>query len=118
VTSDTIVEVCERFVQRRGYCSVRMTDLCVVAGVSERRVRDAFYECHGTSPTAYLRARRLQEVRRALLAAPAERDAVTRAASDCGFGHLSRFAGQYRAMFGETPSATVSRARELVQTQT
>ena len=46
-----------------------------------------------------------------LLDAPAMRDAVTRAASDFGFWHLGRFAGQYRALFGEAPSTTLARAR-------
>ena len=36
-------------------------------------------------------------------------DAVTRAVSDFGFWHLGRFAGQYRALFGEPPSGTVAR---------
>ena len=53
----------------------------------------------------------LREVRRALLDGPFARDPVTRAASDFGFWHLSRFAGQYRALFGESPSETVARAR-------
>jgi len=35
---------------------------------------------------------------------------VTRVATDFGFAHLSRFAGHYRAAFGESPSTTVRRA--------
>ena len=63
------------------------------------------------SPTAYLRVAALLEVRRALTEDPSARDAVTRAASDFGFWHLGRFAGHYRALFGESPSETVARAR-------
>ena len=63
------------------------------------------------SPTAYLRAVALGEVRRVLLEGADRRDAVTRAACDHGFQHLSRFAGQYRTLFGEVPSATIRRAR-------
>ena len=88
-----------------------LSDLSAAASVSERRVRDAFSDCHGMSPTAFLRVAALLEVRRALLAAPTVRDAVTRAASDYGFWHLGRFAGQYRALFGESPSITLARAR-------
>ena len=82
-----------------------------VAGVSERRVREAFSDRHGMPPTAYLRVAALREVRRTLLGGPLERDPVTRATYDFGFWHLSRFAGQYRALFGESPSQTVARAR-------
>ena len=58
-----------------------------------------------------MRLAALREVRRSLIEQPHNRDAVTRAASDFGFWHLSRFAGHYRAVFGESPSETVMRAR-------
>ena len=59
------------------------------------------------SPTAYLRVSALNAVRRQLLHGPHQRDAVSRAATDWGFWHLSRFAAQYRALFGESPSHTL-----------
>ena len=106
-----IVRACVQYAASVQYQGVTLRDLSVVAGVSERRVRDAFSEWHGMSPTAYLRAAALREVRRRLLEGPFARDPVTRAASEFGFWHLSRFAGQYRALFGESPSETVARAR-------
>ena len=106
-----IVRACVQYASSVQYQGVTLSDLSGVAGVSERRVRDAFSEWHGTSPTAYLRAAALREVRRRLLEGPFVRDPVTRAASEFGFWHLSRFAGQYRALFGESPSETVARAR-------
>ena len=110
-SSQRIVTACIRYAEATQYQSVSLDDLCMVSSVSERRVRHAFYECLGTSPTGYLRAAALNEVRRVLLQAPPNRDAVTRAATDYGFWHLSRFASQYRALFGESPSATLARAR-------
>ena len=106
-----IVWACVRYAASVRYQRVTLDDLSAAASVSERRVRDAFSDCHGMSPTAFLRVAALLEVRRALLAAPTVRDAVTRAASDYGFWHLGRFAGQYRALFGESPSTTLARAR-------
>ena len=106
-----IVWACVRYAASVQYQKVTLSDLSAAAGVSERRVRDAFSECHGMSPTAYLRVAALCEVRRALLDDPFARDPVTRAASDFGFWHLGRFAGHYRALFGESPSETVARAR-------
>ena len=109
--SDHITDACIAFARAARYRGIRMLDLCEVSGVSERRVRDAFYECYGVAPTTYLRALALHEARRALLCSGSARDAVTRAAADCGFGHLSRFAARYRSAFGEPPSATAARTR-------
>ena len=106
-----IVWACVQYAASVRYQRVTLSDLSAAASVSERRVRDAFNDCHGMSPTAYLRVAALHEVRRKLLDGPFARDPVTRAASDFGFWHLSRFAGQYRAVFGESPSETVARAR-------
>jgi AraC family transcriptional regulator, ethanolamine operon transcriptional activator len=54
---------------------------------------------------AYLRAIRLNHVRREL------RDgrSVTDAATTWGFLHFGSFASDYRRMFGELPSVTVKR---------
>ena len=109
--SDHISEACVSFARAAGYRDIRIVDLCAVSGVSERRVRDAFYECHGMAPTAYLRLLALRQAREVLLEGRPQRDAVSRAAVDCGFEHLSRFAARYRRAFGEAPSATVARAR-------
>ena len=106
-----IVWACVQYAASVQYQRVTLSDLSAAAGVSERRVRDAFSDCHGMSPTAYLRVAALREVRRRLLDGPFARDPVTRAACDFGFWHLSRFAGQYRALFGESPSETVAAAR-------
>ena len=106
-----IVQACVQYAASVQYQGVTLSDLSAAARVSERRVRDAFNDCHGMSPTTYLRTAALREVRRTLLGGPFGRDPVTRAASDFGFWHLSRFAGQYRALFGESPSETVARAR-------
>ena len=108
-----IVWTCVQYAASVQYQRVTLSDLSAAAGVSERRVRDAFNDCHGMSPTAYLRVAALREVRRKLLDGPFVRDPVTRAASDFGFWHLSRFAGQYRALFGESPSETVARAKRV-----
>jgi len=104
-----ITRACEEHAEATRYHDVSLASLCAAAGMSERRVRQAFYECYGMSPTAALRIAALHRVRRALLDRPPTRDAVSRAASEFGFWHLGRFAGQYRALFGESPSATLAR---------
>ena len=112
-----IVWRCMQYAASVQYQKVTLSDLSAVAGVSERRVRDAFNDCHGMSPTCFLRVAALREVRRTLLDYPFARDPVTRAALDFGFWHLSRFAGQYRTLFGESPSETVARTRARAEAE-
>jgi AraC family ethanolamine operon transcriptional activator len=109
-----IARVCEDYAVASHFQGVTLAQLCCASNVSERRVRDAYYDCYGMSPTAYLRVAALHGVREALLAGPLPRDAVSRVACDFGFWHLSRFAGQYRALFGEAPSTTVARRPNFV----
>jgi AraC family ethanolamine operon transcriptional activator len=114
-TRSDIAWACVRYAEEARFQNVTLPQLCSVARVSERTVRDAFYQCFGMSPTVYLRIAALREVHRVLIGCPTPRDAVTRAASDFGFFHLSRFAAYYRAVFGESPSQTVMRARSSVE---
>lgn len=81
-------------------------DLARVAGVSARRLQEAFREHLGTTPMEYLRSVRLDRVHEDLRAGTA---GVTETAYRWGFTHLSRFASAYRERFGVLPSATVCR---------
>jgi len=64
------------------------------------------------SPIRYLLLRRLREVRRALRDADPNMAKVAEIAQRFGFWELGRFAGRYRATFGESPSTTLRRAPE------
>jgi AraC family transcriptional regulator, ethanolamine operon transcriptional activator len=115
LTSARIVRTCEDYARKWRYQNVTLAGLCEASGVSERRVRSAFYECYQMSPTAYLRVAALNAVRRELVAGPRLRNAVSQAATDWGFWHLSRFAAQYRALFGESPRRTLSHRTDRPQ---
>jgi AraC family ethanolamine operon transcriptional activator len=90
--------------------AVTVTDLCGVAGATERTLRNAFSRVYGMGPNRFVRLHRLDEARRALRT-PAPTDTVSRIATALGIWDLGRFAGQYRALFGESPSQTLERAR-------
>ena len=86
--------------------ALTVADVAEALGVSVRALQDCFRRELQTTPTAYLRACRLDAVHRALsVADPAE--SVTTLAVRHGFTHLGRFAGEYRARFGESPSTTL-----------
>jgi AraC family ethanolamine operon transcriptional activator len=78
--------------------------LAQALGVTRRALEYAFASALEVSPGRYLLARRLNRVRRDLHARPPLN--VTDAALRHGFGHLGRFSGQYRDLFGELPSQT------------
>jgi AraC-like DNA-binding protein len=86
-------------------------ELCGLVGVSDRTLRFCCAEFLGMSPIRYVLLRRLREVRNALRAGGPDTVNVTEVAHRFGFAQLGRFAGVYRAIFGETPSTTLQRSR-------
>ncbi len=92
---------------------VSLLELCRSTGLHYRTVERVVRERTGLSALDYLRRRRLASVRRALLH-PAPGDSVTTVAMSFGFTHLGRLAGDFRAIYGETPSAVLARGQALV----
>ena len=110
VCRSRIVRRAEEFFRRHVGEPVSIAQLSSVSGVSERSLRNAFYDVCTTSPKRYLRLWQLHQVRRALRA-PLKASTVTDVATLHGFYELGRFAGEYKALFGEVPSETLHRAR-------
>jgi AraC family transcriptional regulator, ethanolamine operon transcriptional activator len=50
-------------------------------------------------------------VRRMLRSRTTGQRSISEIAMDCGFWHLSQFAMDYKALFGESPSITVRRTK-------
>ena len=88
---------------------LQMPELCELILVSDRTLRSCCAEFLGMTPTQYVLLRRLEEVRRALRDADSDIVSVGEVAHRFGFTELGRFAGRYRAAFGETPSTTLQR---------
>jgi len=89
---------------------VRLAELSKLTGMSVRSIQAGFKAMYRCSPMAFLKERRLELARNRLLCAAPGTTTVAAIALDCGFSHLGRFSGLYRARFGESPSATVRRA--------
>jgi AraC-like DNA-binding protein len=98
----------ERFFASQG-AKVSLADLCAATGVSQSTLYHAFGVVCGTPPLAYFHKRRLTEARRALKRSPAYSGGVKNAALAAGLTELGRFSVEYRQLFGESPSATLSR---------
>lgn len=85
--------------------------LCSRIGASRRKLNYCFQDVLGITPVKYLRAVRLNGVRRELKAIPDARVGVQDVAARWGFWHLGQFSLDYKRQFGELPSATLRAAR-------
>jgi AraC family transcriptional regulator, ethanolamine operon transcriptional activator len=85
---------------------ISVSELCQRFHLSRRALQNCFEDVTGLSPLAYMRAIRLNGVRRHLRERPCS---VGEAAYAWGFNHLSQFAQDYRKLFGELPSQTACR---------
>ena len=88
---------------------LRMERLCLVTGVATRTLQRAFREHYHQTISNYIKTVRLNAARRALASAFPENDSVTAIALRHGFGHLGRFAVEFRQRFGECPRDILSR---------
>jgi AraC family ethanolamine operon transcriptional activator len=107
-TRQRIVRMARDYMQTHADEVITVPDLCEATHASRRALQYAFEDVLQVSPVTYLRCMRLNRVRRDLARDP---DAhVGDVAARWGFWHLSRFAADYRELFGELPSGTRKRA--------
>jgi AraC family transcriptional regulator, ethanolamine operon transcriptional activator len=106
-----VVMAAERAFQGYPDAPVTMIALSHTVGVSARTLRYAFAQVRRESPKRYYLNMRLHSARAALSGQASEGTTVTRVATEYGFYELGRFASQYKALFGESPSRTLRRHR-------
>lgn len=104
-----IVDEARTYVLSHLYDTVTIADLCTALNTSRRTIQYCFQDVLNTNPVQYLRAIRLNSARRELRDANPATTQVQDIAARWGFWHLSHFASDYRAMFGELPSDTLRR---------
>lgn len=105
----SLVGDAEAWMERHAAEPITMADVARAHEVSLRSLQRAFERHRSYPPRAFLRRVRLQRVHARLRHGDAT--TVTRVALELGFRHLSRFSGEYRSRYGETPSSTLRRAR-------
>jgi AraC family ethanolamine operon transcriptional activator len=90
---------------------ISILDVCSKVGASRRKLNYCFQDVLGISPTQYLRALRLNAVRRGL-SNPTAGLTVQDVAASWGFWHLGQFSMDYKKQFCELPSATLLKAKK------
>ena len=103
-----IVRKAEEFIRAHLCDPPSILELCEFTGAGRRALFYAFDELLGMSPIAYLKAARLQEARRRILASD-QQHCVQLVASNLNFAHLGQFSIDYAKHFGESPSQTCNR---------
>jgi AraC-like DNA-binding protein len=100
----------EGLLQTQPERNLRIAEICTALGVSDWILRRCCDEQLGMNPTSYLRLHRMQQVHRALGNQNRDTATVSELARRYGFRDPGRFAGRYRALYGELPAATLRRA--------
>ena len=108
-STGSVAKRAQEYIEEHYRSAIRLEDLCRSTGVSMRTVQRCFSEHFQVTPFGYVKARRLNAARQALVAGDVPRDSVTRIALENGFSHLGRFAVDYREHFGESPRETLAR---------
>ena len=101
---DIIAET-RKLVHNNADMTISVAEVCCQLGISRRALQYCFQNLLNTTPMAFLRAERLNGVRRMLRT----ESSVTEAAAHWGFWHFGHFSHEYKKMFGELPSATSKR---------
>jgi AraC family ethanolamine operon transcriptional activator len=103
-TRSYVVDRAMQFMEAKIADPISIRDVCATVRVCPRTLRYSFEHVLGITPTHYLRAARLNRVRRELVRGSSE--SVQSIAARWGFWHMGRFASYYRRTFSEYPSNT------------
>ncbi|MFL9893475.1 helix-turn-helix domain-containing protein [Paraburkholderia sp. RL17-381-BIF-C] len=104
-----LVRGVRELIEESPQCPLSVAELCARFRASRRTLQYAFEDTLGVNPSAYMRAVRLDHVRRELRGSAS----VTEVATRWGFWHFGNFSSEYRGQFGELPSETWRRSRAV-----
>jgi len=106
------------YIKDRPGTPLRVNALCRSAQVSERTLQRAFLERFDVTPKVYLQALRLNGVRRDLLSCVPSSTRIGNVATRWGFWHMGQFARDYKRLFAELPSQTLSQLPQAIKPST
>jgi AraC-like DNA-binding protein len=87
-----------------------VSELAGDVNVSVRSLQEGFRRSMSTTPMAYLRELRMEQIFQDLCDAEPGTVTVTQVAEKCGISHFGRFAASYQRQFSEKPSDTMRRS--------
>ena len=103
-----LVKQVQRWTEEHPLEPISLETLCRQMYVGRRTLIQGFREHLGMGPMAYFKLQRLHGVRRGLLEAQPGGETISGLAASWGFFNPGHFARDYRLLFGELPSATLS----------
>jgi AraC family ethanolamine operon transcriptional activator len=110
-----LVKQVQRWTEEHPLEPISLEALCREMYVGRRTLIQGFREHLGMGPMAYFKLQRLHGVRRGLLEAQPGSATISGLAASWGFLNAGHFARDYRRLFGELPSATLSSRRGLAR---
>jgi AraC-like DNA-binding protein len=102
--SDVVLTAFEELLQLHGAAGLSVAQTCASLGVSKTTLRLYCWRSLGLPPSRYIYLWRMHAAHRAI--GSTDPGTITAIARRHGFTSTSRFAANYRALFGEPPSAT------------
>lgn len=81
-----------------------LQELCNISGVSERTLEYAFLEKYKITPISYIKAHRLNMVRKELVLSKGKKVKISAIAANYDFWHMGQFAKDFKKHFGVLPS--------------
>lgn len=95
------------FIEENAQSDISLTDVAAAVHVTARTLQYMFRRHLDLPPMEYLRRVRLDHAHHDLQHADPAATTVSTIAARWGFGHVGRFSGMYRRVYGCTPSATL-----------
>lgn len=107
-TTPPMIRRATRYIEENAGELITIPQIASAVGASPRTLQRGFAEHLNTTPGTYLNRVRMDRAHQALVAGSPVTTSVANIATDWGFFHQGRFAAQYRALYGRTPSATLA----------
>lgn len=108
-TTVYVAQRAQEYIEDHFRQSIRVEEICRYTGVSLSTLGRSFSKYFQVTPREYIKARRFNAARQALLAGDPSQHKVGQIALANGFTHLGRFSVEYFEYFGERGSETLAR---------
>src|SRR5690606_42081264 len=108
------IQKVHKFITTHACEEISVDTLQQLAGVSKSKLYEEFQAYYGTSPLAYLKKYRLQQIYNSLCTTePGKRISLSQLAFKWAFNHLRRFSPDYHEEFGDKPRDAKNKFKEF-----